>query len=158
MKPHPRIRTAIKWSGAVVTVLLVGVWIGSGWFVLGNRAATFRWNGIHHGLLVWSWQSSRGWQGPGITLYTYPQVGWEIETTAYSLRWTPQYDGYNLDRWVLLPLWILVVPAAAITGTAWRLDTLARRRAKRNFCPKCEYDRTGLTTGVICPECGSSPE
>ena len=31
MKPHPRIRKTIKWGGAAVTVLLVVVWIGSGW-------------------------------------------------------------------------------------------------------------------------------
>ena len=29
MKPHPRIRKTIKWGGAVVTVLLVGVWVDS---------------------------------------------------------------------------------------------------------------------------------
>ena len=32
MKPHPRIRKTIKWGGAVVTVLLVVVWIASGWW------------------------------------------------------------------------------------------------------------------------------
>ena len=32
MKPHPKIRKTIKWGGAVVTVLLVVVWIGSGWW------------------------------------------------------------------------------------------------------------------------------
>ena len=31
MKSHPRIRKAIKWGGAAVTVLLVVVWIGSAW-------------------------------------------------------------------------------------------------------------------------------
>ena len=35
MKPHPRIRKTIKWGGAAATVLLVVVWIGSGWVVLG---------------------------------------------------------------------------------------------------------------------------
>src|SRR4051812_37657088 len=32
MKPHPRIRKTIKWGGAVLTVLLVALWIGSGWW------------------------------------------------------------------------------------------------------------------------------
>ena len=35
MKPHPRIRKTIKWGGAAVTVLLVVVWVGSGWLSVG---------------------------------------------------------------------------------------------------------------------------
>ena len=52
-----------------------------------------------------------------------------------------------------------LVPGGTLLPTllAWRLDTLARRRAKLNLCPKCGYDRTGLVGGedAKCPECGS---
>ena len=34
MKPHPRVRKTIKWGGAVVTVVLLVVWIGTGWVFL----------------------------------------------------------------------------------------------------------------------------
>ena len=34
VKPHPKIRKTVKWGGAVVTVVLVVVWIGSGWVYL----------------------------------------------------------------------------------------------------------------------------
>ena len=34
MKPHPKLRKTIKWGGAVVTVLLVVVWVGSGWITV----------------------------------------------------------------------------------------------------------------------------
>src|SRR4051812_29229868 len=39
MQPHPRIRKTIKWDGLVLTVLLVGAWIGSGWW----NVAWFDW-------------------------------------------------------------------------------------------------------------------
>jgi hypothetical protein len=35
VKPHPRIRKTVKWGGAVASVLLVAVWIGSGWWRVG---------------------------------------------------------------------------------------------------------------------------
>jgi len=46
--------------------------------------------------------------------------------------------------------------SAAITAVAWRLDTLARRRADRTHCPRCRYDRSGLAAGAVCPECGTA--
>ncbi|HVU64865.1 MAG TPA: hypothetical protein VHC70_12870, partial [Phycisphaerales bacterium] len=49
--------------------------------------------------------------------------------------------------------------ALLATTTAWRLDTLARRRARRgvNLCPKCGYDRAGIAGDAKCPECGALP-
>lgn len=32
MKPHPKIRKITKWAGAVVSVVLVVVWVGSAWW------------------------------------------------------------------------------------------------------------------------------
>ena len=46
---------------------------------------------------------------------------------------------------------------AIATAVAWRLDTLARRRANKLLCTKCTYDRTGLAAGAVCPECGAVP-
>ncbi len=55
------------------------------------------------------------------------------------------------------PIWILVVLTAMPTASAWRLDTLARRRARIDQCPKCNYDRRGIAAGVPSPECGAPP-
>ncbi len=52
---------------------------------------------------------------------------------------------------------MVAVLIATITAAAWRFDTLARRRASLNLCPKCNYDRTGLAVGAVCPECGRLP-
>ena len=56
---------------------------------------------------------------------------------------------------VSVPLWIPVVALAIITAGAWRLDTLARRRAREGQCLKCHYDRAGLAPDAFCPECGA---
>lgn len=43
----------------------------------------------------------------------------------------------------------------AISGTLWLTDLAARRHARSlNLCPRCRYDRTGLTSQSLCPECG----
>jgi rubrerythrin len=46
---------------------------------------------------------------------------------------------------------------AITTALAWRLDTFARRRARLNLCPKCNYDRAGIAGDAKCPECGALP-
>ncbi len=145
MKPHPRIRKAIKWGGAVVTVLLVAVWIGSGWYVWQWASAT-GWCVLHEGRVELSWDSEfskdLGFRsGPFFPL---------------NYRW-----GFDLDvlanRRVVAPLWAPVCVVGAATILARRFDTLARSRARLNLCPKCNYDRTGLAIGAVCPECGSVP-
>ena len=55
------------------------------------------------------------------------------------------------------PLWSPLLVTLLITGVAWRVDALARRRAGLDLCPKCRYDRAGLATGAVCPECGRAP-
>jgi hypothetical protein len=151
MKPHPRIRKTIKWGGAVVTVLLVVVWIGSGWLQL-------VW---YHGLsttgvsvgTVWSetWQPPRG-DGRRTD-------GWTIgsrEAPFYMRWWFDRRASSIYSDW-FAPLWPLTLTSALITCAAWRLDTLARRAARLNLCPKCSYDRAGIAGDAKCPECGAMP-
>ncbi len=154
MKPHPRIRKTIKWGGAVVTALLVVVWIGSGWwrvdwvatgwscgfsegafYMAGHRAYPFDWEGMTIAARI---------RGPG----------WMLMPSSNLVRDNVDPQPY---RNFILPLWIPALLTLASTARAWYWDTLARRRAKLNLCPKCNYDRTGLAAGVVCPECGTIP-
>ena len=146
MKPHPRIRKAIKWGGAAVTVLLAVVWIDS-------------WTSYY------SWGASS--RGPvtiqrGVVDIAYlprsPQyIEEDLLTLATGLHrlgdfaWVPLHGGAA----VRFPLWIPALCIGAATVVAWRLDALVRRRARLNLCPKCGYDRAGLGAGVRCPECGT---
>lgn len=111
MKPHPGIRKTIKWGGALVTLLLLVVWIHDirEFMITGGEPR-------HRGL--WRWMDLPGVCG--------------------------------------LPPLIGVFTIAA-TLTAWRLDVLARRRARIGLCAKCHYDRAGLAASTVCPECGTAP-
>ncbi len=153
MKPHPRIRKTIKWGGAVVTVLLVVVWVGSF-----NRS-------------IARFDSFSGWTtrfmilNGGITYAAvqsppplWPRSGWHSskETGSQRIWWFSLLTASQAVN-VVIPLWPLTLAAASVALSAWRLDTLARRRARLNLCPKCNYDRTGLAPVAKCPECGTAP-
>jgi hypothetical protein len=167
VKPHPRIRRAIKWGGAAVTVLLVVVWIGSGWWHVNcwasRRAIEVSVSG---GVFDVMW-------GPAIDFPAGDgdrrslEAGWRVGTVYTNIGW--YYDrGYHLSWWywgdlsrylphlrsVGVPLWVIVALALAVTARGWRLDTLARRRARVGLCPECGYDRRGLSPDAPCPECG----
>lgn len=56
-----------------------------------------------------------------------------------------------------VPLW----PLAPMLGVPYVVSFWSsRREAKRDrqrLCPKCNYDRRGLTPDAPCPECGKPP-
>ncbi len=165
MKPHPRIRKTVKWGGAAVTVLLVVVWIASAWFMLewGNRG------GWHTVLSGGEWIISYAGPAdpaspsdlPGFVGRRLPsaQYYWPV---GFYFTWHPKPQLSWLLGWYgqwFVPLWIPVLFFGMLSALAWRLDTLARRRARLNLCPTggCNYDRTGLAAGAVCPECGRLP-
>jgi ssDNA-binding Zn-finger/Zn-ribbon topoisomerase 1 len=145
MKPHPRIRKTIKWGGAAVTVLLVGVWIGSCWlYVVWQSEGKFR-------VVIASGRVGL------MTIYDttiMPEPGWSISTNPYPMWWSLSVSEIT-NIWI--PLWLPLPLCGAGTAIACRLDALARRRARLNLCPNCNYDRAGLAAAAKCPECGSQP-
>jgi hypothetical protein len=176
MKPHPRIRKTIKWTGAAVTVLLVVVWIGSGWWTWHCKRTRGRWVQVDQGRLSFGESITR----PATPTPFFASTGVErVELTRMVgndrqatvrldlrklLRQPPLHGllqgfGWHESRngWsVHVPLWAPAIVSIAASALAWRLDTLARRRAKLNLCAKCNYDRTGLANNVVCPECGAA--
>jgi hypothetical protein len=150
MKPHPRMRKTIKWGGAVVTVLLVVVWIASCFLtcdvVLGDMVACV---GVSSGQIAIDYS-------PYENDFGEPRFGCH----AFEHRWVipPLFDrAEGGAQWILwVPLWVLTGLALAATAFAWRLDSLARR-VRLNLCPTCAYDRAGIATDTKCPECGRLP-
>jgi hypothetical protein len=143
MKPHLRIRKTIKWGGAAVTLLLVVVWIGSGWV----------W--FQSSLGRWSFNVGRGFFSIAYFADFPPQYRCSAGANDHAeFIWKPSH----CETAAILPLWMAVVPALLVTLAAGRLDTLARRRARPNLCPKCNYDRAGIAKDAVCPECGSAGE
>ncbi len=153
MKPHPRIRKTIKWGGAVVTVLLVVVWIGSGWW--SAAAATDAGHSVtltQGTWLVGKITSANPSAHGGFLLERWsPPLG---PRSAY-FRWWFNWTSWKQNWCLGIPGWIPTAFALLATAIAWRLDTIARRRERLYLCPKCNYDRTGITSDMKCPECGS---
>ena len=149
MKPHPRIRKTVKWGGAAVTLLLVGAWIWGGWWNIlvpcggGNNIALFE------GSFVVDFTHQYG-QAVGLVFD-------RNDAHEFLLAGAFSWDVGKTGPMVGVPLWSLLIVFALATVTAWILDTIARRRARSNLCPKCNYDRTGLAAGAVCPECGKLP-
>ena len=158
MKPHPRIRKTIKFGGAALTVLLVVVWA---WSMFGPRC------------ILWSDKLNAYLRPGGIAVQVFLELPdpefadpefrrlrRKVLIEAYRrgpYLWT--MDGAFSARHcrVSIPLWPLVAASALATALAFRLDTLARRRARMHLCAKCHYDRTGLAGDAVCPECGTAP-
>jgi hypothetical protein len=141
------IRKTIKWGGAAVSVLLVVVWIGSAWWFAAVTARTPPIGvSLDRGALTLSHNDKWEW-GAGVFLRN---------GRGFFLWW--QAFTWGTNGWTIgIPVWWLIVPSVGTFAFAWRLDTLARRRARLNLCPKCNYDRAGLAKDAVCPECGERP-
>ncbi|HMN40150.1 MAG TPA: hypothetical protein PKE29_04845 [Phycisphaerales bacterium] len=157
MKPHPKLRKTIKWGGAAVTVLLVvASTISMFWSLQWNGRSSAV--GLDRARLIVVHDGPPGASLPPSISRTPP--GW------YAVRivrravpcWWPETFTSPIGTGVSVPLWLALVPALVASIAAWRLDTLARRRARVGCCPKCNYDRAGIAKDAVCPECGSGSE
>jgi hypothetical protein len=81
---------------------------------------------------------------------------WFKKRTGSPLWWLEKNPGSPL-WWFMVPIWVFVVFALVPTFAAWRLDALARRRARVSLCPACNYNRRGIPAASVCPECGAVP-
>jgi hypothetical protein len=142
MKPHPRIRTAIKWGGAPLTLLLLAVWIGSEWWFVIRTPA---------GVLL-----SIG--GGTINIARYRGTGKEGWKEGLNPRpRAPFRFGCWVDRGVVeIPIWPFAAAIGYMTWRTWRTDAVTRRRSRLNLCSTCGYERGGLAMDAKCPECGSA--
>ena len=151
MKPHPRIRKTVKWGGAAATVLLATAFLGSIWFTLHHESPG-----------VWIFAIDRC-AFAGLHIPGAPEAagfGWHLTPhPADSVRWFLNWTSDSRHSQFFVPIWMPIAASLLLTAWAWRLDTLARRRTRLNLCPTggCNYDRTGLAAGAVCPECGKLP-
>lgn len=156
MRPRPRLRKTIKWAGAAATVVLVVVWIGSGWRVGGARYESLSLRVMSGGIVL------EKMSGVGRLRYLFTDI------QRFTWHWSPAWyrsvgpnprspGGPQIDWQLSVPTWGPVLGVLTLTMIAWRLDALARRRARLALCANCHYDRTGLAPGAVCPECGRSP-
>jgi hypothetical protein len=83
---------------------------------------------------------------------SFDLVHMPLSTTR--ILWFPQWyhTPASGSRFVAIPLWIPALGAAAFAAALFRLDRFSRV----GLCRKCGYDLPGLSTGVLCPECGAA--
>lgn len=91
--------------------------------------------------------------------------GQTVDTCRTQCYWSPDTP-YVLPKWrssgppvpmttVMVPLWLLVLPAA-VAAAHFHRRLVATRPA--SYCRKCGYDTAGLAPGAPCPECGTAPK
>ena len=153
VKPLSRTRSTVKCTAAASALLLL-IWLGSAWWDI-------RWVPSGGGLV-------RSREGRVEVLWPEPRLVFKGDAVTISgtrvtllnpepagFKWWVFVGKDSLGWSVCVPLWIPGAMMLLLTAGAWRLDTLARRRALLNLCPACHYDRTGLPPHAPCPECAA---
>ena len=129
----------------MVSVVLLVVWVGSGWWNVQWVVSPRLGLGIAQGCFLRFIDENYDFV-PGFS------AGRNFAWSRFHVEWL----FVNRGPFLAIPLWPVIVLSLFATAFAWRLDALARRRARAGFCPKCNYDRTGLAPGAVCPECGAA--
>ena len=139
----------MKWIGAVATVLLLVVWVGSAWIDVGFVATQPR-----IGLQLGQGQILVGWQMPSRSRHWR----WEMDAHGFMpIRWWVDHfvrPNRPLEIWCI-PLWPFILLTGAPTVLMWRQDRRRRLAELSNSCRKCGYSRSGLPAHRPCPECGT---
>ena len=147
-----------KWVGTVGCVLIVGAFVFSGWswvFICWEtREKTFHVD-LAYGVTALTCELKLPVDYPGFKLFPLQDRSelWAsvIETPRLESSSGPGADpGFR----AVLPLWLPFVGLLLPTLLLWRRD---RRKPRPGFCPHCDYDLTGNTTGR-CPECSTPCE
>ncbi len=155
MGMYRRIREGVKWGGAAIALMLLVVWIASGWM---NASCALPGHGrvaLRNGRLSFYKPDPKVvWDGDvaSVTGRVVRIRGQESD----NFEWWVSSDTDSLGTWVALPLWLPAGAWMLLTLAAWRPEIVARRRARAGRCLACNYDRAGLAAGVVCPECGGS--
>jgi len=142
-------RKTVKWGGAGLTVLLVVVWIGSGWY-----GAQWLMGGVYGVTLIVGqaicFKNDGSPEDLGIKAASFPQNRFDLQS---SFDWENPVDGFVVQ----FPLWLPALLSLLATAAAWRADAKYLRRARMGLCAGCGYDRAGLAAMSVCPECGAAP-
>jgi len=138
----------LKWGGAVVTVLLLVVWIGSGWWLIGWRFAS--------GGSLCVLAGKLGVVTPAVGQPVLNNTSFLFDRHDFGLGWWFDWVAQPVFQFYAIPLWLPALASLLVTAAAWRVDAVHRRRARVGACSSCGYDRAGLAPGSVCPECGAA--
>lgn len=157
MRGRRHIRTILRWTLTVVMVVLVMVWVGSGWYYLRGPLSSTVGKSKYTHFVIWdrgvcTIAISGGDGSPLIDL----NHGWVLnKTVSVELPlWKWEFERIGAGVWVQFPLWLFVLLFAIPTTMLWVSHIRARRRGPY-ACVKCGYDTRGLAGTQTCPECGT---
>jgi len=178
-----RLRSAIKWGGTVLTVLLLVVWVGSAWWAAGLRLKPISpLKNTACGITNRVSDSAKGvesapnvvfqraamvhldvWAGRVFVVWDEP---WSI--IPVDISWYPPEQHSSPFSWWFDKWRSTGAGGVRYTGAhipTWVLVVLVAmptlglwrcdRRRQPGLCIKCGYDLRG-NESEVCPECGSS--
>ena len=177
MRRRSRKRRKLKWIGTVMCILLAGLWLFSGWYVLmflPSAKWKQRWFGGEaipnnsENVQIVAGEFRAKWVPTDLR----EEYGALIARSEYKLEelplifvtrfgapptftWSPlmSISSYGFHDYLIIPLWIPFTIIAIPTAFLWRRD----RPYKPGHCEKCGYNLTGNVSGT-CPECGTPVE
>ncbi len=77
-------------------------------------------------------------------------IALRLGTNGNPLPYRPIWRGFIANTLIYSVVWLIIL-GLLITGTA---GLRRARRARRGQCRRCGYDRRGLASAAVCPECG----
>ncbi|MFZ2872941.1 MAG: hypothetical protein WAZ94_00490 [Phycisphaerales bacterium] len=141
-----QLRSACKWGGTVLTILLLVLWVGSDKFCVVSGSCY-----VTNGVLVLEWLNGK------LDLPSIPDLSLRKAEARFYWRFGI-YRAINLDSngsyltILHIPIWSMALLVAAPTIWFW----FRGRRRSPGLCASCGYDLRGADHD-LCPECGAPP-
>ncbi len=165
MKPHPKLRKALKWLCASVCAAIMFVSLVTLWLPLNLKSFGHRFDFGHHhevqissGALVMYHMRLPPFPGAPSSVFEFAPISDIAWTKFYgdpSAVWV-QVPVRNRSGFIAsVPLWMFVAASAGLTSLLWWRDRSIERRIASGMCPQCGYNRLGLEKASKCPECGA---
>ncbi len=142
---------ALKWTATAVLVGVVSVWLASGWWYCW-RIGTHAGLNVNGGMLGVVWFGADHGADTGWTLMRTPEV-----SLLPRMPEVGSVVGLNGAWYVTIPIWMLALPALAMAVFFRHRHARVVRSERAGLCQQCAYDRRGLPSDAICPECGAAP-
>ena len=155
MKMRRTLRATTKWTGAVVSLTWLMLWVFSFKYEAGAEFRNFAvYPSEQCGIVVAKGLLGIAWTEPW-SLSQFAKVSPFLhEEASASCHWWFLYKGPPAIPYKVIaaPIWALLDFTAIPTFLMFRTD---RRRARIGKCHKCGYSREGLPVDRACPECGT---